>query len=151
MTKPPYRARQEVAEPPSDMDELLGEPGPAIEVDEQSLADAVALQRVEAKTDWRDMTSAPKTRSIFVTSDPETEGVLACWRTTRIKVSGQKGWQTVSFWSAVLTRRALDFVPTYWRESITGAALEHALEMERKEAAAREAMLAKQAAVEEAA
>ncbi len=102
---------------------------------------------VSSTPNWREIETAPKTRSIFVSSDPETDltgGTLAYWRVSRAKQNGVTRWHTVEYWAAVLTKRALDFTPTHWRESVVGAALEHILQMERQQAEAaiahREAM-----------
>jgi hypothetical protein len=73
---------------------------------------------------WYPIKHAPKNRPVYMTVDPEKDqdGTLAYWRTTREKHQGRKGWHPHSFWASVLTRRALDFEPLWWREPDTSAA-----------------------------
>lgn len=69
---------------------------------------------------WRPMSDAPRDRPIYTTADPERDqdGTLTCWRTTREKINGHKGWQPLAYWAAVLTRQRLGFEPAGWRESM---------------------------------
>lgn len=68
---------------------------------------------------WNYIDTAPTERAVFLTADPSLDesGILAEWRTTRMKELGKKGWQKKSFWSSVLTRRPIDFDPFFWREA----------------------------------
>ena len=43
---------------------------------------------------------------------------------TREKMIGTKGWKPRSFWASVLTSRALEFEPLFWRESVARRAVE---------------------------
>lgn len=81
---------------------------------------------------WTAMEHAPHNRPIWTTADPyeDPAGTLSFWRITREKNRPGRGWSTKEFWAAVLTRRALEFEPTAWRESSSGAALAAALEAE---------------------
>ena len=87
---------------------------------------------------WGSVWLAPTNRSIYLTDAPETdaEGVLSYWRTSRVKLRGERGWAPVSYWASMLTRRRLDFEPTGWREAAGGAAV--AALAEREAQAARE-------------
>lgn len=78
--------------------------------------------RVTARGTWFFMDRAPCDRPVYMTADPDADpdGILAIWRTTREKLVGCRGWRTVSYWAAVLTRQRLGFEPRYWRESMAG-------------------------------
>lgn len=73
---------------------------------------------------WLSIEEAPRDRHIFVTDepdDPEGHGILVCWRLSRRKVHGVKGWQPYEGWFNLLNKRAIDFEPTSYRETVLEA------------------------------
>lgn len=71
---------------------------------------------------WMPLDDVPRNRAIFLACNPPPghHGVLAYWRTTRVKVNGKRGWQVASYWASVLNARRLDFEPNAWREAAPG-------------------------------
>lgn len=72
---------------------------------------------IELPPGWHPMAEAPKTRPVWLSDDPASyTGVLAFWRTTRVKALGKIGWQQRSYWAQALNRREIEFEPVAWRE-----------------------------------
>lgn len=110
-SQPPFRA--------AEREELREQDLSPVEV---ALDEAPSIQWTEFDgIKWAAMVDAPKDRPIYMTSDPKVDrdGTLTWWRTTRVKQTGIRGWQNISFWASVLTSRKLEFDPAWWRESMT--------------------------------
>ena len=131
---PPFREAAGTWEPGGERGEVMEfvpaeDEAPRLPVSEAALrlgyeAVGAAAPPDSTPAGWNPIAEAPKNRPVYMTVDPEKDqdGTLAYWRTTREKHQGRKGWHPHSFWASVLTRRALDFEPLWWREPDTSAA-----------------------------
>lgn len=101
--------------------------------------------------EWFDMADAPTTRPIFITRNPDEDpdGMIFEWRVTRVRVNGVKGWQPKAFWSSVLNKREIWFIPMGWREAAGPAAIQGDMRR-RQEAASAAAIMAERRAQQEA-